>query len=292
MKKSLVNALLKAEEEKYGIPAFNITGLTQMISVFETAERLRSPVIIQTSVRTAKLFTPQLIVEVFKALLRRFTIPAFLNLDHCRDVDFAIECAVAGYDSVMVDFSKEDFDSNIQKTKRVVKECNKIGGIAVEGEVGIIPGVEDNLKSDKKDERLCTPELALEFIEQTGADIIAPAVGNVHGIDTNVKLDIDIDRVGQIKDILKKNGYNTPIAMHGCSGIPFNILRKLIYKGASKFNVSTDVKLVVSSSIREVICNEDERLNVVKAEEKVKYNLTYKVSEWLEGLVNTQRVNS
>ncbi len=291
MKNKMVEALIKSRKENYGVPAFNFTNFTQLLSIIRTAERLRSPFIVQTSPATAELYSPEQIVTIFKAITSKTTVPAFLNLDHCRNEEFAVRCAEAGYDGIMIDFSYSSYEQNVSMTRNVVERCREIGDVSVEGEVGVIPGSEDGRSVEKLQEELCTPEMAVDFVERTGIDVLAPAIGNVHGKGSSITPDIDFERLTRIREKLDEKGFlNVPIAVHGCSGLPFKTIRRLIHSGGSKFNVSTDLKMVFIDAVKEKMCSVEGRVNPVEVEDLVRYRTEYKVSEWFEGLVNTLRV--
>lgn len=146
---SIVNAkdiLLKATNEKYAVGAFNITNLIQMEAVVEAAVEKKAPLIVQTSVTPSKFLSPDVLVAIYRKLAESVPIPICLHLDHCSDVEYCKECADAGYTNIMIDASKEIFEENIRQTKQVCDYCHGIGNISVEGELGTVSGVEDQVK--------------------------------------------------------------------------------------------------------------------------------------------------
>ena len=273
--------LKSAKEERRGIGAFNVVNFTQIIAIKDVAEVLKYPLLIQTSVATASFYSPELIVSVFREIAESSNIPMALHLDHCREINFAKRCVKAGYSSIMVDFSKEPYNENVKKTEEVVRYCKKLGNIAVEGEVGIIPGVEDNISFSKKDEILCTPEVALDFIKKTDVDLFAPAIGTAHGIYKTDNPKIDFERLKNIDDFLKNNHIFVPLVIHGCSGLSENIVRKLIKYGASKFNVSTDIKQRVLRGIRDHLNRDIHSNNTLELEKIVKRETFEEVKRWV-----------
>ena len=177
---STVNAkemLLKATDEKYAVGAFNITNLIQMEAVVEAAVNKKAPLIIQTSVTPSKFLTPIVLSAIYKTLAESAPIPICLHLDHCTNVEYCKECADAGYTNIMIDASKQIFQENIIQTREVCDYCHSIGNISVEGELGTVSGIEDQVKVAEDDAALCDPEQALQFVDATGVDIFAPAIG-------------------------------------------------------------------------------------------------------------------
>jgi ketose-bisphosphate aldolase len=182
---AIVNAkemMLKATAEKYAVGAFNCTNLIQMGAVVEAAIELKAPLIVQASVAPSKFLKPQVIAAIYKTLAESAPIPICLHLDHCNEVEFCKECADAGYTNIMIDASKQEFSENIRQTKAVVDYCHGLGNISVEGELGTVSGVEDQVKVAEDEAQLCDPEQALEFVDKTGIDIFAPAIGTAHGV--------------------------------------------------------------------------------------------------------------
>ena len=195
---AIVNAkemMLKATAEKYAVGAFNCTNLIQMEAVVETAIELKAPLILQASVAPSKFLKPQVIGTIYRTLAESAPIPICLHLDHCNEVEFCKECADAGYTNIMIDASKQEFSENIRQTKAVVEYCHGLGNISVEGELGTVSGVEDQVKVAEDEAQLCDPEQALEFVDKTGIDIFAPAIGTAHGVYKTKNPKIDFDRL-------------------------------------------------------------------------------------------------
>jgi len=242
---SLVNAkemLLKATEEKYAVGAFNITNLIQMEAVVEAAVNKKAPLIIQTSVTPSKFLGPRVLATIYKTLAESAPIPICLHLDHCTDVEYCKECADAGYTNIMIDASKQVFQENIKQTKEVCDYCHRIGDISVEGELGTVSGIEDQVKVAEDEAALCDPEQALEFVDQTGVDIFAPAIGTAHGVYKTKNPKLDFDRLKEISDLINGDETKVPLVIHGGTGLQPDVSKKLVSLGGSKFNVSTDLK--------------------------------------------------
>ncbi len=160
--------LMKAAREGYAVGAFNVTSIVQMRAAVEAAVRARSPLIVQTSVKPSQFLGPRLVVAAFRALADEAPIPLCLHLDHCTDPTYCMRCADLGYTNIMIDASKDPFEENVRKTRAVVEHCHAAGDITVEGELGTISGVEDQVAVVEDEAALCSPELALRFIEETG----------------------------------------------------------------------------------------------------------------------------
>jgi len=191
---SIVNAkeiMMVAAKEKYAVGAFNITDLVQMEAVVEAAVTKKAPLIIQTSVKPTKFLGVNVLVAIYRTLAEAAPIPICLHLDHCTEVEHCKKCADGGYTNIMIDASKLPYDENIRQTKEVVEYCHKVGNISVEGELGTVSGVEDQIKVSEDETQLANPKQAVEFVERTGLDIFAPAIGTAHGVYKTKKPKVD-----------------------------------------------------------------------------------------------------
>ena len=196
---SIVNAkeiMVEAAKGKYAIGAFNITDLVQMEGVIDAAIAKNSPLIIQTSVKPSKFLGVDVLVAIYKTIAASAPIPICLHLDHCTEIDHCKKCADAGYTNIMIDASKQSFDENIRQTKEIVDYCHKVGNISVEGELGTVSGVEDQIKVAEDETQLANPKQAVEFVERTGLDIFAPAIGTAHGVYKTKNPKVDFERLG------------------------------------------------------------------------------------------------
>ena len=205
--------LIRATEEKYAVGAFNITNLIQMEAVVDTAVKMKAPLIIQTSVAPSKFLKPDVLAGIYRTLAESAPIPICLHLDHCTDVDHCKTCADAGYTNIMIDASKQEFEENIKQTQEVCEYCHSKEGISIEGELGTVSGVEDQIKVAEDEAALCDPEQALEFVEQTGIDIFAPAIGTAHGVYKTKNPKLDFDRMQKIFQLINSQGIRTPLVV-------------------------------------------------------------------------------
>jgi fructose-bisphosphate aldolase class II len=231
-----------AFEKRYGVGAFNIVNDLTMAAVFEAAAQTNSPVIIQVSVKTVKMFGAKLIQLMFQEMAASSPIPATLHLDHCPEVKMIKTCLDAGWNSVLFDASNLNYEDNLRQTKEVVAMARRCGA-AVEGELEAVRGVEDGVGSDHEGE-LVPLDKCVEFLEQTGIDAFAPAIGTAHGLYKSAPK-IDFDRVRQI--VAK---HPTPIVLHGGTGLTDDVFKRLIAEGCAKVNISTMLKITYCDSYR------------------------------------------
>src|SRR5512136_1533415 len=218
---SIVNAkeiMVEALKGKYAVGAFNVTDLLQFEAVVDAAIETKSPVIVQTSVKPSKFLGTKMMVAIYRTLAESAPIPVCLHLDHCTEVDYCKKCADAGYTNIMIDASKQTFDENIRQTKEVVDYCHKLGKISVEGELGTVSGVEDQIKVASDEAQLANPKQAVEFVERTGIDIFAPAIGTAHGVYKTKNPKIDFERLEKIHKLLNGKKITTPLVVHGGTG--------------------------------------------------------------------------
>lgn len=242
---SIVNAkeiMVEAAKNGYAVGAFNITDLLQFEAVIDAAVEKKAPVIVQTSVKPSKFLGTKMMVAIFRTLAESAPVPVCLHLDHCTEIDYCKKCADAGYTNIMIDASKQSYEENIRQTKEVVDYCHSVGNISVEGELGTVSGVEDQIKVAEDEAQLANPQQSIEFVERTGVDIFAPAIGTAHGVYKTKNPKIDFERMAVINKMLNGNGIKTPVVVHGGTGLPEDYIKKLLAAGGAKFNVSTELK--------------------------------------------------
>jgi len=274
--------LLKATEEKYAVGAFNITNLIQFEAVVEAAVDKRAPLIIQASVAPSKFLNPKVIAAIYKTLAESAAIPICLHLDHCSDVEFCKTCADAGYTNIMIDASKQDFEENIRQTKEICDYCHSIGAISVEGELGTVSGIEDQVKVAEDEAQLCDPEQALTFVDQTGVDIFAPAIGTAHGVYKTKDPKLDFDRLKKIAELINGKHPRVPLVIHGGTGLQPDVVKKLISLGGSKFNVSTDLKHTLIDTSYDYISSHRNEYNPGKIDAVVKEAIKGRIEYWID----------
>jgi len=237
---SMQEILDHAFKERYGVAAFNIFNDLSLEAVLAAAVEVRSPVIIQTSVKTVKSIGLELLYAMWTELTKDITVPVSLHLDHCPEREVISACLAKGWNSVLFDASALPVAENKRQTIEVVAEARRYGA-GVEGEIEGIQGVEDDHGSDEESTRQSL-EVALDFIRSTGVDCFAPAIGNAHGVyKSQPKLDAQ-----RVSDIVA--AVPVPIALHGGTGMSNQQFRDLISRGCAKVNISTAVKMTFMKS--------------------------------------------
>jgi tagatose 1,6-diphosphate aldolase GatY/KbaY len=276
--------MLEAAENHYAVGAFNITSLVQMVAVVEAAVEKKAPLIIQTSVKPSKFYGRDVLVSIYWSMAEAAPIPICLHLDHCTDVEYCKQCADSGYTNIMIDASKQTFDENIRQTKDVADYSHSKGSISVEGEVGTVSGVEDQIVVAEDEAQLCSPEQAVAFVEQTGIDIFAPAIGTAHGVYKTKNPKVDFERLGKINKILNGNGVKVPLVVHGGTGLPPEYISRLIDMGGAKFNVSTELKYALINSTFDYIAAHRDEYDPGKIDAATRDATRAVVSNWIDML--------
>jgi fructose-bisphosphate aldolase class II len=225
----------RAFAERYGVAAINVVNDLTLEAVLAAAVEQRSPVIVQTSVKTVRSIGLDLLYAMWRELTAGIEVPVSLHLDHCPDRAVITSCLRRGWNSVLFDGSRLPVEENQRQTVQVVAEARSYGA-NVEGEIEAITGVEDDIGSDAEAERQSLP-VALEFIRTTGIDVFAPAIGNAHGVYRSEPR-LDAQRVSDIV-----SAQPVPIALHGGTGLTDAQFTDLIARGCAKVNISTALKV-------------------------------------------------
>jgi tagatose 1,6-diphosphate aldolase GatY/KbaY len=284
---SIVNAkeiMIEAAKGKYAVGAFNITDLIQMEAVIDAGIEKKAPLIIQTSVKPSKFLGRDVLVAIYRTTAQSAPIPICLHLDHCTEIDYCKKCADSGYTNIMIDASKQTYEENIRQTKEVVDYCHSVGDISVEGELGTVSGVEDQIKVAEDEAALANPTQAVEFVERTGLDIFAPAIGTAHGVYKTNNPKIDFERLGKIYYLLNGGGFKTPLVVHGGTGLPEDYIKKLIEMGGAKFNVSTELKHTLIDSTYQYIVDHRDEYDPGKVDAAVRDAIRQAVGHWIDML--------
>lgn len=242
----LINALKKANDEWRAIPAFNIFNYISAKGVIDAANEMDTPIIIQTSTGTVKKFGIKQLYSLLNPIMKDSKVDIFLNLDHCTSLEFAKQCSDQGWDMVMFDGSKLPLEENIKQSREIAEYAEKLG-VCVEGELGTIAGVEEDIAEDK--EEAATFEECVKYLKESKVHIFAPAVGTAHGVYHGIpKLNFEL--VHQIKEISE-----VPIVIHGGTGLADTDFKRFIKNGAGKINISTAIKQVYMDSMKEYLDN-------------------------------------
>lgn len=236
--------LNKAMKEGYAVPAFNIHNLETIQSVLETAGNMNSPVILAGTPGTIEYAEGDYIIAIAKAAAKKYDIPIAIHLDHFEDPNEVMKYLDMGFKSCMIDASHKAFEENIRITNEVVKYAQNLGA-TVEAELGRLGGQEDNIFVNEENAAYTDPESAVEFVEKTGIDSLAVAIGTAHGLYKG-KPKLDYERLRAIRRLL-----SIPLVLHGASDVPDDMVKKAIEYGISKVNVATDLKIPFSNAIKQ-----------------------------------------
>ena len=236
----------RAEEGKYAVGAFNCNNMEIVQAIVEAAVEENSPVIIQASQGAIKYAGLDYIVALVKTAADSADIPICLHLDHGTDFNQVKDCIDRGFSSVMYDGSKHPLEENIRITNEVLALA-KAKNVSVEGELGKIGGTEDDVHVDEKDAMYTKPEEAKYYVDKTGVDALAIAIGTAHGqYKGEPKLRYDI--LEEIEKLI-----DTPIVLHGSSGVPDESIRKAIERGVRKINIDTNIREAFVKGVHQAI---------------------------------------
>ncbi|WP_195971540.1 tagatose bisphosphate family class II aldolase [Clostridium thermobutyricum] len=235
--------LKKAQKEGYAVPAFNIHNLETLQVVVETANELKSPVILAGTPSTIEYAGGDYLVSMAKVASEKYDIPIAIHLDHFEDVEKIKGYVREGFNSTMIDASHEAYEDNIRIVSEVVEYAHKFDA-TVEAELGRLGGQEDDLVVDEKDAMYTNPEQARDFVEKTGIDSLAVAIGTAHGLYKG-KAKLDFDRLKEIRAKV-----DVPLVLHGASDVPDELVKKAIELGICKVNIATDLKIPFSDAVK------------------------------------------
>ena len=241
-----VKDILVRVESGWGVAAFNVHNLDDSRAVVEAAECVNSPVILLVSQSAIQYAGISYVAQICKVAAQEVKVPVAVQLDHGQSFELAVACMRHGFSGVMFDGSNLPLEENITQTKKVV-EVAKIFGVSVEGELGVLGGKEDNLVVDEADAKYTDPQQALRFVEETGIDVFAPAIGTAHGFYKQ-EPKLDFARLESIRSQVA-----IPIALHGSSGVAMEAVQRALDLGVRKVNVGTDLKALYVDSIRKFL---------------------------------------
>lgn len=243
---SMTEFLPKAKANKFAVGQFNMNNLEFAQAITEAAMEEKSPFIFGVSEGALKYMGIEYTVAIAEAAAKKSGLPIALHLDHGSSFEVAMKCIRAGFSSVMFDGSHYGLEENIELTKQVVKAARAMG-VSVEGELGTIGGVEDDISVDEEHASLAKPEEAIRFYEETGVDCLAIAVGTAHGMYKG-EPKIHYDIIQKVSDAIP-----VPVVLHGGSGVPDEAIRLSIAAGVGKINVNTENQVACTNAIREVL---------------------------------------
>ena len=274
--KNTKEILDKANKEYYGIGAFNINDMEFLYAIVNGAVKEMSPIIIEASEGAMKYagngnaaLGAQVLTDLVKRTADEVPIPIALHLDHGHDIEHAVAAIKAGFSSVMIDASKYPFEENVRITAEIVKIAHA-AGVSVEAELGKLKGIEDNVSVAERDAVLVNPDEAKEFVEKTGIDFLAPAIGTSHGaFKFKGEAKLDFERLQKVKELT-----GLPMVLHGASsvpqelveeankygadikgakGVPFDVLKEAVKYGINKVNTDTDLRMAFLAGLRKAL---------------------------------------
>ena len=292
----------KALKQDYAIGAFNVNNMEIIQGIVEAAQAEKAPLILQVSAGARKYAKPAYLLKLVEAAIMDTGIDVCLHLDHGEDFEICKKCVDDGFTSVMIDGSKHPFRENMKLTKEVVEYAHT-HGVVVEAELGKLAGVEDNIKVDARNATFTDPEEAAEFVDKTGVDSLAIAIGTSHGA-YKFKGDpyLDFERLKEIHKLIP----DTPLVLHGAStvlpefvakcneygghipgaqGVPEDMILKSTGDGICKVNIDTDLRLAMTAEIRKHLAenpeNFDPRKYLGPARNAIRKMVQHKISNVL-----------
>ena len=270
----------KAYEGGYAIGAFNINNMEIIQAITEAAEELRSPVILQVSAGARKYAKHEYLVALAQAAIKDTGIDLALHLDHGADFEICKTCIDGGFSSVMIDGSHHTFEDNIALTRKVVEYAHA-HGVVVEGELGRLAGVEDDVKVSAADSSYTRPEEVEEFVEKTGVDSLAIAIGTSHGAYKFTPAQCTRNADGVLVREINALGGKLPDAI----GIPEEELRQAAKMAVCKINIDSDIRLAMTAGIRRVFSEKpdvfDPRTYLSVARDEVRKMVAHKIENVL-----------
>ena len=241
--------LLKdAQKGGYAVGAFNAENMEMVQAVVAAAEAKRSPVIIQTTPGTLKYADTDMFTAMAQAAAENADVPVVMHLDHGDSFDTAMKAFRSGYTSIMIDGSHSPFEENIALSSSVADVCRPVG-VNVEAELGKVGGKEDDLDGGEG-AGLTVPSEAKEFVDRTGIDSLAVAIGTAHGIYKG-EPHVDVERLKEIREVV-----DIPLVLHGTSGVLDDTVRECIAAGICKVNYATDLRIAFSNGVKKVLAED------------------------------------
>lgn len=299
----------KAYKGGYAIGAFNVNNMEIIQGITEAAQEENSPVILQVSAGARRYAKHNYLMKLVEAAVMEVDIPIALHLDHGEDFEICKSCIDGGFTSVMIDGSRHSFEENIKLTRKVVEYAHA-HGVVVEGELGVLAGIEDDVNVSVENSSYTNPDEVEEFVERTGVDSLAIAIGTSHGaykFKPGQKVELRFDILEEIQKRLP----DFPIVLHGASsvnqeyvemikqyggqmedamGVPEEMLRKAAKSAVCKINIDSDIRLAMTAAIRKYIMEHpedfDPRQYLKPAREAVKELVKHKIRNVL-GCSNT-----
>lgn len=292
----------KALNSDYAVGAFNVNNMEIIQGIVDAAIEENAPLILQVSAGARKYARSIYLTKLVEAAVENTGLDIALHLDHGEDFDICKKCVDDGFTSVMIDGSKHPFEENIAMTKQVVEYAHD-HGVVVEAELGRLAGVEDNVSVDERSATFTDPQEAKEFVERTGVDSLAVAVGTSHGAYKFKGTPyLDFDRLEEIHQLIP----DIPLVLHGAStvipefvdkcnkyggnipgaqGVPEDMIQEAVKHGVCKVNIDTDIRLAMTAEVRKFLVENpevfDPRKYLGPARDAVKGMVSHKIRDVL-----------
>ena len=300
---TLKDFLLKATEEHWATGHFNASELDQMRAIVEACQEVGAPAIIGTSEGEGEHFGLAEAVALRDVFRKEYGIPIFLNADHHKSVEAAKAAIDAGYDSVHIDLSSKSFQENVLGTKEAVEYCrvrcsqaynniptysSMLVCCSVESELGYLRGDSkiQNEKIELKPEDYTDPAQAKEFVQKTGVDRLAIAVGNIHGISLDEPA-LDIERIKAIRKVVPEE---VALVLHASSGIPEEQIKKAIKAGIANIHINTDIRVAYLKELKEALAEKPDEVAMYKLDESAIQTMKEVVKEKLQLFGSTNKI--
>lgn len=287
----------------YAVGAFNVNNMEIIQGIVEAAKEEEAPLILQVSAGARKYANPIYLKKLVEAAIEDTGLDMALHLDHGEDFDICKQCVDSGFSSVMVDGSKHPFEENVALTKQVVDYAHE-RGVVVEAELGKLAGIEDNINVDAREATFTDPEQAKEFVERTGVDSLAVAIGTSHGAyKFKGEPRLDFKRLKEIHALIP----DVPLVLHGAStvipefvdkcneyggeipgarGVPEDMITEAVKHGVCKVNIDTDLRLAMTAEIRKFMVENpaefDPRKYLGPARSAIKQMVKHKIKDVLK----------
>lgn len=261
--------LEKAMSERYAIGAFNINNMETLQAIVTGASEMNAPVIVEVSESASKYMGIELAAAMVIALAEKAPVPVALHLDHGKELETIARAIKAGFGSVMIDASDKPFAENVTRTSEVVALAHE-AGVSVEAELGRLPGTEDEISAREREAFLIDPDAAADFVERTGIDFLAPAIGTAHGaFKFKGEPKLDLERLEKVRKVT-----GIPLVLHGASGIHESLLeaaseqglklegakglddeslKRAVAGGINKVNTDTDLRIAFTTAVRKAL---------------------------------------
>lgn len=294
----------KSLKSDYAVGAFNVNNMEIIQGIVDAAKQEQAPIILQVSAGARKYAKPAYLLKLVEAAMMDTGLDICLHLDHGEDFEICKQCIDGGFTSVMIDGSKHPFEDNVTLTKKVVEYAHA-HGVVVEAELGKLAGVEDNIKVDSKSATYTDPEEAAEFVEKTGVDSLAIAIGTSHGAyKFSGDPQLDFDRLREIHKLIP----DTPLVLHGAStvlpefvdkcnqyggnipgakGVPEEMITEAAKYGICKVNIDTDLRLAMTAEIRKYLAENPKEFDPRKYLGPARYAISSMVSHKIKNVLKS-----